>query len=135
MVDGLTAEHRESSIECKANQLLGWAALLLPQQGVAADEVGLAIGDAELQASFDWRGIGANVGAPVEVALLQTQAIDRVIASVEGAELSAHPGEPLVNIDSIFGRDMELPAELAYVGQPDRQDRRITDEDLTRGHI
>ena len=39
-----------------------------------------------------------------------------------------HPGR-------VLGRDVQLPAELADVGDPDGEHRRVTDVDVLRGQV
>src|SRR3546814_12933551 len=74
-------------------------------------------------ARLDRRVVEADVAAPGAVALLQAQRLDGAVAGVHQAVLAARRHHGPVDVDGVLGRPVELPAELADVGDAQRQHR------------
>ena len=112
----------------------GESLLALALQRLAADEVGvLPERDGEAQPGFE-RGLRlGDVVAPVAVALLAPERIHRVDAAEPDAEVGASLHQPVEDRHDVLGRDVQLPAQLADIGDPHRPCVRVADIDLAAG--
>ena len=104
------------------------------QQRLAADEPArLVPGDAEAQAGFErvvlvGRCRGPSGGSPSRCGRRSSR------DSRHGeAEFLARLDDPVEDVGGEFGRDVELPAQLADIGDPAGADPGIADLDLARG--
>ena len=118
------------SLNC-TSRLVG-ARSLLRQQRVAADERHRLVERArEAEAGLERRVLVADVVPPVAIRLLEAQRIEGMepgerqpIARRLGDHVEHRPGE--------LGRDVQLEAELADVGDALRAHQRIAELDLLR---
>jgi hypothetical protein len=60
--------------------------------------------------------VGADLGAPGPIALLQPQRFDRPVAGIGDAVRPPGCHQRIVHRDGELDRDMKLPAELSDVG-------------------
>ena len=81
-------------------------------------KVGLLEGDGEGQARLEWGVVAADVVAPGAVALLHPERVHRVVAGVAETEIRAGVDNFLVDGGRELRGDVELPAQLADVGDP-----------------
>ena len=70
--------------------------------------------------------------AVVAVALLHPQAAQRLEPRVPQAHRPPGLHQPVVHVNGLLGRDVQLVAELAQVGDPDAEHPREPDVDLGR---
>ena len=89
--------------------------------------------DRPAEAGLERRVIGADVGAPGAVALLEPQRLDGAIAGVGDAERLAGVHQRIVDGERVLDGDVQLPAELADVGHAQRPHRRAGDVELAPG--
>ena len=85
----------------------------------------------EGQAGLVGRGVGADVGAPGAVALLQSQALDRAVAARRGTRC----GQQRPQHRAVLRRAVQLPAQLAHVRDAQGPDRHVADDDLPHGGV
>ncbi len=93
----------------------------------------LVPGDAEAEAGGERVVLGADVVAPVAVALLGAAGVHGVVAGVGQPELPAGLDDPVEDVGRELGRDVELPAQLADIGDPAGADPGVADLQLARG--
>ena len=108
------------------------AGVALCDERVAAAEVALAQVDPPAEPGLPRRGVGRDVGRPVQVALLHPQRVDRPVADIDDAVRPPGRAQQLVHVGRVRGGDVQLPAELADVADAHRQHRRRADRDLAR---
>ena len=89
--------------------------------------------DREAEPGLEHRVGVVDVVAVVAVALLHAQARQRLEARVAQADALAGLDEAVVDVRRLLGRDVELVAELAEVGDAHAQHAREADVDLARG--
>ena len=109
--------------------------LLLREQRLAADEVALVELDREPEPRLERRVVGRDVGAPDAVALLEPQRVDRPVAARDEAEIASRLPDRIPEREPELGRAVELPAELADVGDAQREARHGADGELARPHV
>src|SRR5437868_7837591 len=76
-----------------------------------------------------------DVGAPVTIALLQTQRVDGTISSGNNTERLPCFPEGIPQFEAVFHRGIELPAELTDVGDAQSQDGNFANRDLLSSQI
>jgi hypothetical protein len=104
------------------------------QQRLAAQEAtGLVPGEGEAEAGLDRRVFFPDVVAPVPVELLHAQRVQRVVAGVPEAEIRALRDDRVVGVLDHLRRHVELPAQLAHIGDAGRADSGEAEIDLARG--
>src|SRR5262249_6949325 len=105
-------------------------------QGLAADEATLLVElDAEPDPSLIRGLVRSDVGPPDPVALLQSHRVDGAVAAGDHpVRLTRFPERPPES-RPVFRRAIELPAELADVGHPERAHRNVADGDLAQVHV
>ena len=79
--------------------------------------------------AFDRVVVRGQLAAEGPVRLLQPQRLDRVVAGVGQAKPVARGDQVLVGADGELGRHVQLPAELADVGDPGGADRGVAEVD------
>lgn len=93
------------------------ALLFLRQHRLAANEAaGLVVGADEAQAGFERRVLDADVVAPMAVALLGAAGIHGVEASELQAVRRTGFDNPLEDMQRELGRNVDLPTQLADIG-------------------
>ena len=102
------------------------------QRIVAKIAARLVPGDAEAQAGGKRIVLRADVVAPVAVALLGPAGVHGMVAGVGQAELAACLDDPVEDVDRELGGDIELPAQLADIGDAGGTDPRVADLELAR---
>ena len=105
------------------------------EQRLAADEVALVELDGEAEPGLERRVVGRDVGAPDAVALLEPQRVDRLVAAGDEAVLAARLPDRVPEREPELRRAVELPAELADVGDAQREARHRADRELARAHV
>jgi hypothetical protein len=106
------------------------ACLFLPEQGVAAGESRLVPGHGEAQAGFQ-RGVpGGDVVAPAPVGLFHPERIQGVVAGRAQPVLLAGLGDRVVDVHGQVGRDEQLPAQFADVGDAGGADEAAAEVDF-----
>ena len=97
---------------------------LLPlEQRLAADELALVELDREPEPGLVGRVLGRDVGAPDAVALLEAAGVDRPVAAGDEAVPAAGVPDRVPQPQPELHRAVELPAELAHVGDAEREAR------------
>src|SRR5206468_6407276 len=81
------------------------------------------------------RVVGRDVRAPDAVALLEPAGVDRLVAAGDEAVLLSDRPDRVPEPQAELGRAVELPAELADVGDPEREARHRADCELARAHV
>src|SRR6185503_6403174 len=81
--------------------------------------------DAEADAALVGGLVRGDVGAPDPVALLEPEAVDRPVAAGDDPLRLARLPERLPEPEPVLGRAVDLPAELADVGDPQHPHRRV----------
>jgi hypothetical protein len=99
------------------------------EHGVAADEV-LVQRDGEAESGLQHRVGVVDVVPVVAVALLHPQAGERLQAG--GLEVDRRTGgdDPVVHVQRLLGRDVQLVAEFAEIRDPDAEHPGEPDVDL-----
>ncbi len=122
-------------LEGEADHALGLdLAVALPEQRLAADEATLLVpGDDEAKARLDGCLLIGNVMAPVAVGLLHAAVVHGVHTGGGEAEFAASLPQALEDMGAEFGRDVELPAEFAHIGDAACPNPGIANLDLPRG--
>ncbi len=102
-----------------------------PQESVtSAEPAWLVPCDGESQARLQRCVVGADVVAPVAVALLDPAGGEGVEAARPRAVSARHLGDGVPHVGGELRRDVELPAQLADVGDPQRAYERGAELDL-----
>ena len=134
--DRLVAEaDRPRVVEDEAAQPLARAGRLRRDERVAAEEVArLVERDREPEARLVRRLVRGDVARPDAVALLEPERVDRPVAGGDHPVRRARPSQSVAqSAAAVLGRRVQLPAELADVGDPQREERHAADRDLARG--
>src|SRR5215469_1674334 len=76
-----------------------------------------------------------DVCTPVAVAFLQAQRVDGPVASRDDAERLTRLPQRVPQLGAILHRGVNLPAQLAYIGDAQRQRRDIANRHLLRGQV
>ena len=87
------------------------------------------------QPSLEWRDLRGDIGRPHPVALLQSQAIDRPVPARDHAHRPAGRPKRVPQQQPVLHWAVELPAQLAHVGDPQRGDGHVPDTDLASGQV
>src|SRR6266516_7595624 len=109
--------------------------LVRSEQSVPPGEVALVELDRETEACLEGRVLGADVGAPHAVALLEPERVDRLVPARHETMLATAFLDRVPEAKAIFDRAIELPAELAHVGDPQRETGHRADSQLARPHV
>ncbi len=125
-------EHAARVLEREGDEPPLDAGFLLAQQRLAPDEIPLPERDGEAEAGFERRIFLGDVVAPVPVGLLDPERVERVVAGVAEAEAFAGRDDRVVDRGREFRGHIELPAELAHIGDAGRAHARIAEVDLAR---
>jgi hypothetical protein len=135
--DGLVAERDGLRVlECQAAELGARPFLRRLHQSVSADEPALLLElDAEADAALVRSLVGGDVGAPDPIALLEPQRVDRAVAARHHSVRFAGFPQGAPQAEPVLGRAVELPAELADVGHPQRPDGDVPDCELADVHV
>ena len=88
--------------------------------------------DGEPEAGLQRSVVGRDVVAPMPVALLHAQRVERVVAGEAQARSLAAFAEHVEDARSELGRNVDLPAELADVGDAAGANPGIAEIDLLR---
>src|ERR1700722_11836459 len=123
---------RARSIENQRHGLPRGAQLRLREQRLASCELRFLQVDETRQRSLEWREAGLEICLPAAVALVDAQAVERVQAKAGDAEGSAGTHELRIDAGKICKPRMQLPAELARVGDAQRPYLGGTDADGAR---
>ena len=79
--------------------------------------------------------LGRQLGAPVAVALLDPQGVDRLVAAGGDVERSPCYPQRVPQVQAILGGRVHLPAQLANIGDAQRQHRRAANRDLPGAQV
>src|SRR5262249_58635642 len=107
---------------------------LLPDERLAADEVALVEPDAEAEPGLERRVLRRDLRAPVAVALLEPERIDRPVAAGAQARRVARAPERVPERQTGRRLRVELPAQLADVRHPQGEDAGVAHRDAARAH-
>ena len=89
----------------------------------------------EPEPRLERRVLGGDVRAPDAVALLEAERVDRLVAARDEPVLAARLPELVPEPGAELGRAVELPAELADVGDADGEARDRPDRELPGRHV
>ena len=106
--------------QSQAAELLAKALLLLLHERLAPDEVAFVQLDREAQAGFKGGVVGADVRAPVAIPLLQPECVNRSVAGCNQPVVLPSLPERVPQLLAVLHGAIELPAQLAYVGDANR---------------
>ena len=120
-------EHLHEPLRCS-----GPAAFCATHRVLAEEAAGFFRSTAKPRPASSTRVGVVDVVAVVAIALLHPAARERLEARVHEADLLAGLDEPIVDVQRLLGRDVELVAELAEVGDAHAQHAREADVDLAR---
>src|SRR5215813_1008577 len=131
-VDRLVAEQeRLGIVEREHDQAACQGLRALPQQRLASDKPLFLEGHREPQTSLERRVVAAEIVTPGAVALLHPQRVHRVVAGVTQPELLARRDHVVVDAGCELRRHVELPPQLAHVGNARGPRHGIADLDLS----
>jgi len=102
-------------------EITGNAAVPLAEQSVPADEVGLGQVDEAVEPGLERREAGLEILLPAAVALVETQRLDGIDADVADPAGRTRRHDGLVGRNKLLQRQMQLPAELAHIVDPQSQ--------------
>ena len=102
---------------------------------VPPDEVALVELDREAETGLERRLLGRDVRAPHAVALLEPERVDRLVAAGDEPVLPTRLPERVPEGETELDRAVQLPAELAHVGDAQREAGHAPDRELLRGHV
>ena len=104
-------------------------------QGVAANEIALGHVGAKAQPGLEQVVRRGHVGAPVNVAFLESQRVERFVAGGADALRLAKLEQRVPNGTGIVVGEVQFPAQFAYVADALRPGRFAGDGDLPRGEV
>ena len=111
-----------------------YALLLLCEGRFAPDKPpGFVPGAGKCQAGLDRCVLDADVVAPMPVALFSATGVERVKAGQFQAMFGPGLHQAVEHMQREFGRNVELPTQLAHIGDAAGTDHGVTDLDLLRG--
>ena len=108
------------------------ARTLLDRRAAEEVDVGAQLAG-EQQPGLDGTDVGRELTAEGAVALVQPQRLDRVVAAAVHVEVGAGREQVVVDTDGELGRHVQLPAELADVGDPGGAHGGVAERDHLRG--
>ena len=126
---------RVDVVEHEAAQALARPARTRGERGLTAVEVRLREVHREAETGFERRVLAGHVDSREAVALLHAQGVERARAAGHDARVGAGLEELIPEIAPVLGRRVELPAQLACVGDAQRQGGHRADPDLARAQV
>lgn len=112
-------QKRIGTFDGEMHEAFGDTLRLLPAQHILAEEAGLLPGDGKAEAGLERRFLGADIVAPMAIALLQPATVERVVAAGDEVVELACFIDRRKQLFGKFGRDIELkpssPTKLTRV--------------------
>src|SRR6478736_2929091 len=127
--------HAAAVVDGQAGQPAGDRVVAHAGQRVPTDEGLLARADREAQAGLVRVVLGGHVGTPGPVTLLQPQTVERGPAGGDDAVPPAGRPQHVPEALAVVRGGVQLPAQLAHVGQPHRGDRNPADANLLGAEV
>src|SRR6185436_17274465 len=101
----------------KVDEAPGHRASALGEERLAADEGRrLVEGDGKAEARLEGRVVGGELASPCAIGLLDTERLDGVVPGVPEPQIGTRLLERVVHTGRELHGHVELPAELAHVG-------------------
>ncbi len=122
-------------VEHQAGEPGGGLRLACLHQRVPADEFTLVQLHSESQAGLIGIHLGPDVGAPDSIPLFEPERIHGLVAAGAEPMIATRFPDRVPQPEPELGRAVQLPAELAYVRDAQRQARHGTDRQLSCGHV
>ena len=104
-----------SDVLAGSDELVRNFVLVLTEQGVASDEIGLVEANEPLHPRLQRRVVGRHVSTPQPVRLLEPHRVERAVAEVDDL---AGLEQEVVEVALQLERMVELVAELTDIGKP-----------------
>src|SRR5436190_2248565 len=90
---------------------------------------------AEAHPALIWRLVWGDVGSPDPVALLEAHRVDRPVAAADDPVRLPLLPDRAPEPEPVLGGAVELPAELADIGDAERPHGHVPDGDLVQRHV